>query len=119
MNKSRFNLTDPLSALNLRRTGYASNRLPPRLRGIAQVRIGLGERFAFHGSIIAHRDLIAPTTRKAAQRDGLTEMPALGNADDIHDQGIGTEQDAVQNIQRYRRTPAGEALARQIGEPRV
>ena len=80
------------------------------------MRIGLGERFAFHGSIIAHLDLITPNPQKATQCDGLAEMATLGNADDIREHGAGTEQDAVQDNQRYRRIPAREALARHIGE---
>jgi len=62
---------------------------------------------------------MAPNTRKAARRDELTEMPNLGNTDDIHDQGVDTEQDAAQDNQRYRHPPAGKALARLIGVPRV
>ena len=60
------------------------------------MRIGFGERFAFHGVIVAHQDLIAPTPREATQYDGLAEKPTLGNADDIREHGASTEQDAVQ-----------------------
>ena len=61
------------------------------------MRIGLGERFAFHGSIIAHRELITPTPQKATQCDGLAEKPTLGNADDIRKHGASTEQGVVQD----------------------
>ena len=48
-----FNLSHRFPSLDRRRTGHAANRLPGRLRGVAQVRIGRGERLAFHFLIVA------------------------------------------------------------------
>ena len=48
-----FNLSHRFPCLDHRRTGHAASRLPGRLRGVAQVRIGRGERLAFHVFIIA------------------------------------------------------------------
>ena len=48
-----FNLSHRFPSLDRRRTGHAANRLPGRLRGVAQVRIGRGERLAFHVLIVA------------------------------------------------------------------
>ena len=53
----RFNVLHRFPGLDRRRTGHAANPLPGCLRGVAQVRIGLGKRLAFHGSIIADRTL--------------------------------------------------------------
>ena len=50
-----FNLSHRFPCLDRRRTGHAASRLPGRLRGVAQVRIGRGERLAFHVFIIADR----------------------------------------------------------------
>ena len=48
-----FNLSHRFPRLDRRRTGHAASRLPGRLRGVAQVRIGRGERLAFHVLIVA------------------------------------------------------------------
>ena len=48
-----FNLSHRLPCLDRRRTGHAASRLPGRLRGVAQVRIGRGECLAFHVLIVA------------------------------------------------------------------
>ncbi len=48
-----FNLSHRFPCLDRRRTGHAASRLPGRLRGVAQVRIGCGERLAFHFLIVA------------------------------------------------------------------
>ena len=48
-----FNLSHRFPCLDRRRTGHAASRLPGRLRGVAQVRIGRGERLAFHVLIVA------------------------------------------------------------------
>ncbi len=50
-----FNLSHRFPRLDRRRTGHAASRLPGRLRGVAQVRIGRGERLAFHVLILADR----------------------------------------------------------------
>ena len=43
-----FNLSHRFPRLDRRGTGHATSRLPGRLRGVAQMRIGRGERLAFH-----------------------------------------------------------------------
>ena len=48
-----FNLSHRFPCLDRRGTGHAASRLPGRLRGVAQVRIGRGERLAFHVLIVA------------------------------------------------------------------
>ena len=53
----RFNVPHRFPGLDRRRTGHAANPLPGCLRGVAQVRIGLGKRLAFHGCIIAEREI--------------------------------------------------------------
>ena len=53
----RFNVPHWFPGLDRRRTGHATNPLPGCLRDVAQVRIGLGKRLAFHAPIIADRTL--------------------------------------------------------------
>ena len=48
-----FNLSHRFPCLDSRRTSHAANRLSGRLRRVAQVRIGRGERLAFHVLMVA------------------------------------------------------------------
>ena len=63
-----FNLSHRFPCLDRRRTGHAASRLPGRLRGVAQVRIGRGERLAFHVFIIADRVSTPQQRGKAVSR---------------------------------------------------
>ena len=62
-----FNLSHRFPCLDRRRTGHAANRLPGRLRRVAQVRIGRGERLAFHVLIVADQ-VSNPQQRGATNR---------------------------------------------------
>lgn len=50
-----FNLPHWLPRFDCGRTGHAANDLPSRLCGVAQVRIGLVERLAFHAPIVTEQ----------------------------------------------------------------
>ena len=63
-----FNLSHRFPRLDRRRTGHAASRLPGRLRGVAQVRIGRGERLAFHVFIVADRVSTPQQRGKAVSR---------------------------------------------------
>ena len=51
-----FNLPHWLPRFDCGRTGNAANDLPSRLCGVAQVRIDLVERLAFHVPIVTDQD---------------------------------------------------------------
>ena len=87
-----FNLPHWLPRFDCGRTGHATNDLPSRLFGIAQVRIGLVERLAFHASIVTDR--MAP----------MFPLVPLSSDED-------------RGNQRCRRTLAGDVLACQLAEP--
>ena len=63
-----FNLSHRFPCLDSRRTGHAANRLPGRLRGVAQVRIGGGECLAFHVLIVADQISIPQQTGRSKNR---------------------------------------------------
>lgn len=68
-----FNLPHWLPRLDCGRTGHAANDLPSRLRGVAQVRIGLVECLAFHVPIVTEQ-VSTPQQPGEAPAHQLTEV---------------------------------------------
>lgn len=58
MNDSFFNLPHRPASLDRRRTGHTTNRLSPRLRGVAQVRVCLSEWLTFHDVILVDQEQV-------------------------------------------------------------
>ncbi len=108
-----FDLPHWFPRLDRRRTGHATNRLPRRLCLVAQVRIGRGERLAFHFPILV--DQISPPQQRGEAVSCCYRSQQEKHFSPAIKEMTLPDKPTSRN-QRYRRTSAGEALARHLKE---